>query len=340
MSTSNQHALLALRDLQVTFHTKAATIPAVENVSLSLDPGEVLALVGESGCGKSVTALSILRLLPSPPTCTINGTIHFNGREISRLPEQAMRNLRGREVGMVFQDPWRAFNPVYRIGDHLLESLHHLHLDAPRARERALALLSSVGFPSSAERLDAYPHELSGGLRQRVAIAMALACEPALLIADEATTALDLTVQAQILATLRQLQRVQKMALLLITHDLGVVATSADRVAVLYAGRVVELAAVGQVLSGAAHPYTQGLLRCIPRPERPRGELQAIPGTVPPPHLRPPGCAFHPRCPFADDTCQRQRPPLRDLSAAHQVACHHAGLRVPPLDILAEPRDP
>ena len=318
--------LLEIEALRVAFDTSQGTGFAVDGVSVSIAAGETLALVGESGCGKSVTALSVLRLLPEPPARLAGGAIRFRGQDIANLPPAALRRLRGRDIAMVFQEPMTALNPVIPIGAQLTEAIRtHEPVGRAAARARALALLETVRIPDAARRLDEYPHRLSGGMRQRAMIAMALACRPALLIADEPTTALDVTIQAQILDLLRTLQGELGMALLLITHNLGVVAGMADRVAVMYAGRIVEQGPARAVLTAPRHPYTAGLLAATPRlPHDGSGEdgaLREIPGLVPSLFAMPPGCAFAPRCAHAVAACTQARPALAAVAPGHLAAC-------------------
>jgi peptide/nickel transport system ATP-binding protein len=315
--------LLEVRDLRTVFNTDDGEVQAVNGVSFTVGEGETLGLVGESGCGKSVTAFSILRLIPSPPGKIAGGEILFRGRDLVPIPEHDMRRLRGNEISMIFQEPMTALNPVYTVGNQIMEAVRlHQKVGKDEARRRAIEMLTQVGIPSPGERVDAYPHQLSGGMRQRVMIAMALSCRPALLIADEPTTALDVTIQAQILELLKKLQADLGMAILLITHDLGVIAETADRVAVMYAGKVVEYAPVKDLFRDPRHPYTIGLMESIPRMEERRERLRVIPGTVPPPTAFPPGCPFHPRCPFAVDVCRSVDPPAEDAAPGHAVRCH------------------
>ena len=311
--------LLEVDALRVSFATEEGDVPAVRGVSLELDAGRTLALVGESGCGKSVTALSILRLVAAPGR-TVGGTVRFRGRDLGALEPAEMRALRGGEIGMIFQEPMSSLNPVFKIGDQIAEVLQlHRDLEGEAARREVVRLLERVQIPAAARRVDQYPHELSGGMKQRVMIAMALACDPALLIADEPTTALDVTIQAQILGLLRELQRDLGMAVLLITHDLGVVAHHADRVAVMYAGEIVEEADVGPLFAEPRHPYTRALLGALPRPGR-RGALAAIDGTVPSPRALPAGCAFSTRCPAVLSRCATEPAPERS-GAGRRVRC-------------------
>lgn len=318
--------LLEIRDLQVGFHTPRGLITPVRGVSLSVFPGQTLAVVGESGCGKSVTAMSVLRLLPSPPSEVLGGRIVYEGVDLLELDEPAMRRVRGKEIAMIFQEPMTSLNPVYTVGDQIAEVVAlHQKVSMRQARSVALQALTDVGMPDAQRRLDAYPHELSGGMRQRVMIAMALACRPRVLIADEPTTALDVTIQAQILELLRAIQQRSDMATILITHDLGVVAENADVVAVMYAGRVVEFATVDDLFANPMHPYTQGLFRALPRMGSGLHRLETIEGQVPNPASLPTGCKFHPRCRMmrGDALCAKMEPPLREVGSGHWAACHH-----------------
>lgn len=317
--------LLELRGLRTYFPTDDGFAQAVDGVDLTVERGETVALVGESGCGKSVTALSILDLVP-PPGQVRTGEVLFKGRDLRKLEAEELRRLRGNEIAMVFQEPMTSLNPVYTVGEQIAETVrHHRGLDRRAARAVALEMLELVGIPSPQERLDAYPHQLSGGMRQRVVIAIAMSCDPALLIADEPTTALDVTVQAQILGLFARLQERSGMGLLLITHNLGLVAETADRVCVMYAGRIVEEAAVDQLLRKPRHPYTIGLMRSLPERAR-RGEpLETIAGTVPDPARFPSGCRFRPRCPLAREECEESEPELSAAGAPddpHVAACH------------------
>ncbi len=335
MSGPRGHVLLTLRGLRVSFATDAGPVPAVRGVDLAVGEGETLALVGESGCGKSVTALSILRLLPTPPGSYDAGTIEFAGEDLLRVPEERIRAVRGNDIAMIFQEPMTSLNPVFRVGDQVAEAIElHERVSGNEARKRAIEALRRVGIPAPEQRVDEYPHQLSGGLRQRVMIAMALACSPRLLIADEPTTALDVTIQAQILELMAKLQRELGMAVLLITHDLGVVAETAHRVAVMYAGRIVEESAVGPLFERPRHPYTAGLLRSRPRLDLAGGRLVPIEGSVPDALHVPAGCAFHPRCPLATERCRSEEPPLV-AQDGHRFACWVTSER-PELDLLAE----
>ncbi|MCK6525996.1 ABC transporter ATP-binding protein [Myxococcota bacterium] len=315
--------LLEVRGLRTEFRTRTGAVAVVDGISLQVDAGETVGLVGESGSGKSVTALSIMRLLPEPPARIAGGRVLLRGRDLLPLPKREMRRVRGRRIGMVFQEPMTAIDPVMRAGDQVAEGMRaHLRLSAAEARERAVDLLRQVGIPSPEERARAFPHQLSGGMKQRVMIAIALACDPELLIADEPTTALDVTIQAQILNLLRDMQAARGLGVLLVTHDLGVVAETCDRVVVLYAGRVMEEGPVDAVFRRPAHPYTVGLFRSLPRPGDLRRRLVPIPGVVPPPSLWEAGCRFRARCPLADGRCG-EVPPLEPAGPGHRVACHH-----------------
>jgi peptide/nickel transport system ATP-binding protein len=316
--------VLEVENLRVTFPGAGATrVKPVDGVAFTLDRGETLALVGESGCGKSLTSLSLLRLVPPPGRIEAGSTIRLGDTDVLALEGEALRRIRGRRIGMIFQDPMSSLNPVLRVGDQIAEGIRaHFDVSKREARERAVALLREVGIPDPVSRADAYPHQLSGGMRQRVMIAIALAAEPEILIADEPTTALDVTVQAQILEVLDRLQAARGMAVLLITHDLGIVAGRADRVAVMYAGQIVEEAATGELFARPSHPYTQGLFGSIPRLSGPVGRLTPISGTVPAPHAWPEGCRFRPRCPIVHPR-SHEMPPLLALGAGagHRMRC-------------------
>ena len=315
-------SLLAVEGLSVAFDTEQGERRVVEDVSFRVGSGETVGLVGESGCGKSVTAMSIMRLLPSPPSRAFTGKIVFEGADILALPPAAMRSIRGNRIGMVFQEPMTSLNPVLSIG-YQIEEVLRLHRGVGRAaaRNQALDMLGLVGVGAPERRLAQYPHQLSGGLRQRVMIAMALICRPQLLIADEPTTALDVTIQAQILDLLRRLKREMGMALLLITHDLGVVAEMCDQVVVMYAGRIVERAPSAELFKHPRHPYTAGLLAAMPRLTPKGGKLPSIPGTVPPPGKRGTGCSFADRCPRVQEHCRSERPELTEAGENHTAAC-------------------
>ncbi len=316
--------VLSIRGLRIAFDTPRGRFAAVDGVDLDLSAGETLGLVGESGCGKSVTALSVLRLLPEPPARVESGEILFEGRDLLRLAPPALREVRGRQVAMIFQEPMTSLNPVFTVGNQIEEVLEvHTSMSRAERRDRVMELLELVGISAARERMRDYPHQLSGGLRQRVMIAMALACNPAVLMADEPTTALDVTIQAQILELLADLKRRFRMAVLLITHDLGVIAESAERVAVLYAGRVVESAPVEAIFRAPRHPYTQGLLLSMPGPQHPRRTpLRAIAGVVPDLTERPSGCAFRDRCPRALAVCAELDPKLEVIGTS-LAACHN-----------------
>jgi oligopeptide/dipeptide ABC transporter ATP-binding protein len=314
-------AVLEVSGLTTSFPTERGRIAVVDGVDLALERGETLALVGESGCGKSVTALSILRLVPKPGRIDA-GRVRLDGREIQALPVGEMRAIRGRRIGMIFQEPQTSLNPVVRVGAQIVEAIRlHERTSRAQARERARQLFERVRIPDPEARLDAYPHELSGGLKQRVMIAMALAASPEVLIADEPTTAVDVTIQAQILELLRDLQRDLGTAVLLITHDLGVVNELADRVAVMYAGRIVEQGTRAEVLGAARHPYTQALLRAIPSRARHGEDLAEIPGSVPSPADWSKGCRFAPRCPRVMAVCREREPEVSQLSRSHEARC-------------------
>ncbi len=325
---------LEVRGLSTTLFTRRGEMKAVDGLSLSVGAGETVALVGESGCGKSLSALSIMRLLPDPPARLVGGEVKLNGRDIVTLTEEAMLDIRGQEIGMIFQDPMSSLNPVATVEKQIVEVLRtHTDLGRAAARERARELLELVGMPDAGRRLDAYPHQLSGGMCQRVMIAMAIACSPSVLIADEPTTALDVTVQAQVLALLKKLQTDAGMAMIFITHDLGVVAETADRVVVMYAGRKVEEASVDDLFDAPLHPYTAGLIGATPTPGAARAaRLADIPGMVPPLNALPAGCAFAPRCPRVMERCRRERPELSRPTPGRLVACFAAEKDFAPKD--------
>lgn len=318
--------LLQVRDLKAYFDIEAGEVRAVDGVTYSIRPGKTLGVVGESGCGKSVTAMSILQLLARPPARYAGGSIAFKGRDLLQESEDAMRKVRGNEISMIFQEPMTSLNPVFRVGDQIGEALRlHRGLSKSEARKLTIDALTRVGIPSPEDRVDDYPHQMSGGMKQRVMIAMALACDPELLIADEPTTALDVTIQAQILELLRELQASEGMAILLITHDLGVIAEMADEVVVMYAGKVVEQGPVERLFLEPEHPYTAGLFNSLPRPGHEQEKLQAIEGSVPNPLDFPPGCKFWPRCPYADESCRTTEPELKPIREDQKVACHRVG---------------
>lgn len=313
--------VLSVSGLHVSFFTERGELTVVQDLGFEVDAGETVALVGESGCGKSVTALAIMGLLDHPGRI-VRGEIQLNGEELTQFSELQRQKLRGRRIGMIFQEPMTSLNPVFTVGDQIGEVLiHHFAISPDAARAEALRLLNKVGIPSPERRLDQYPHELSGGMKQRVMIAMALACKPDLLIADEPTTALDVTIQAQILRLLKQLQDELGMSILLITHNLGVVAHFARRVVVMYAGQVAERAEVGPLFKKPLHPYTRALLAALPVPGRRDQRLASIAGTVPAPNEYPAGCRFCSRCPEAFAPCAGTIPPLKPQTAQHEVAC-------------------
>ncbi|MFQ5840031.1 MAG: ABC transporter ATP-binding protein [Candidatus Methylomirabilales bacterium] len=318
--------LLEVRDLRTYFFTPSGVVKAVDGVSYAVHEGETVALVGESGCGKSASALSIMRLIPNPPGRTVGGAILFRDKDLLRLGDEAMRRIRGKEIGMIFQEPMTSLNPVLTIGRQLTETIElHLGLTPAQAEGRATELLGLVGIPDPARRLAQYPHQFSGGMRQRVMVAIALSCEPRLILADEPTTALDVTIQAQILELLKDLSQRLKVAMVIITHNLGVVARYADRVNVMYAGKVIEQASAREVYANPRHPYTLGLLRSVPRLDQPvKTKLDPIEGQPPDMIMLPTGCSFRERCRFAVERCVREVPPLRSLADHHLSACWEA----------------
>ena len=325
--------LLEIEDLRTIFRTPMGLVAAVDGVSLGVARGKTLGIVGESGCGKSMLSLSVMGLVP-PPGQNAGGRVMFDGQNLLDLSPTAMRSIRGRRIAMIFQEPMTSLNPVFTIGDQITEAMRaHDRTTSDRAlRAKAIAALERVRIPAPDRRFDEYPHQMSGGMRQRVMIAMALACDPDLLIADEPTTALDVTVQAQILDLLRDLQAQSGMAIILITHDLGVVAEMAAEVAVMYAGKVVERAAIAEIFDDPQHPYTLGLLGSIPKLEETHDRLLAIEGAVPPPFALPPGCRFNPRCVFRAQACIDRQPELREVAPNHDVSC----LRAPVEAIVGE----
>jgi peptide/nickel transport system ATP-binding protein len=320
-------ALLDVRALKTFFQVEGGEFPAVDGISFSIDPGRTLGIVGESGCGKSVTALSIMGLVPRPPGRIAGGEILFDGVDLLQLSTAALRELRGNRISMIFQEPMTSLNPVLTVGEQIVEGiLRHRTMSAAAAKDLTIEMLRMVHIPSPEQRFGDYPHRLSGGMRQRVMVAMALACKPKLLIADEPTTALDVTIQAQILDLMRTLREETGTAIILITHDLGVVAELADDVVVMYAGRIVERATVVALFAEPQHPYTVGLLGSIPRLDIEQDRLAAIEGQVPNPLAPVTGCRFHPRCPFAIERCRHEDPPLFDLGSGHESACWRAPL--------------
>ncbi|MFI6602312.1 ABC transporter ATP-binding protein [Nonomuraea sp. NPDC050536] len=316
--------LLAVDDLHVEFHTRAGVVRAVNGVSYSLNPGETLAVLGESGSGKSVTAQAIMGILDMPPARIPRGEIRFRGTDLLKLSEEARTQVRGQRIAMVFQDALSALNPVFTVGWQISEMFRvHRGMSKRDSLKKAVELMERVRIPAAKQRLNDYPHQFSGGMRQRIMIAMSIALDPEVLIADEPTTALDVTVQAQIMELLGELQRESNMGMILITHDLGVVADVADKISVMYGGRIVENAPVHDIYRAPAHPYTKGLLESIPRVDQKGQDLYAIKGT--PPNLldMPTGCAFHPRCPYRQDTCVTEVPPLHQISSSRSSACHY-----------------
>lgn len=315
--------LLAVENLRTHIFTPRGVIRAVDGVSFTLDEEETLGLVGESGCGKSMTALSILKLYPKPQGRIVEGVIEFAGENLVEKSEEEMQHIRGKSISMIFQEPMTSLDPVFPVGEGIVEILMlHQGLSRSEAQREAVRLLRMVRIPEPEKRVHQYPHQLSGGMRQRVMIAQALACRPKLLIADEPTTALDVTVQAQILELIRTLKKEMKTAVLLITHDLGVVAEHCERVAVMYAGKIVEKADVLSLFGRPLHPYTRALLGALPRADGKKQRLEAIPGTVPDLLSPPPGCRFHPRCQRRIAPCFAEEPPLREVEKGHEVACH------------------
>lgn len=314
--------LLSVKDLKTYFYTDDGVIPAVDGISFDLDKGGTIGIVGESGCGKSVTSLSVMGLIPQPPGKIVGGEIVFEGENLLKLSEADMRRIRGNDISMIFQEPMTSLNPVFTVGNQIAEAIIlHQGLDKAAAREKSIEMLRLVGIPSPEKRVDDYPHQMSGGMRQRVMIAMALSCNPKLLIADEPTTALDVTIQAQILDLMRELRKNLGTAIMMITHDLGVIAELVEKVVVMYTGKIVEAADTHTIFKNPKHPYTIGLLASIPRLDGDGTRLQAIPGSVPIPGSFPVGCGFHPRCPFATELCVQKRPPAFEVGENHQVAC-------------------
>jgi peptide/nickel transport system ATP-binding protein len=327
----SQPALLEVRNLRVEFTTRRGTLVALDDISFSIAPGEVLGVVGESGAGKSLTGASIIGLL-EPPGRIASGQILLNGRRIDNLPPDAMRKIRGREIGAIFQDPLTSLNPLYTVGRQLVETIQtHLSLTTAQANQRAIELLESTGIPAASQRIEHYPHQFSGGMRQRVVIALALAAQPKLIVADEPTTALDVSIQAQIIELIKKLCREQGTAVMLVTHDMGVIAETADRVAVMYAGRIAELGPVSEVIHAPKHPYSIGLMGSIPSIADDRARLVQIDGAMPRLNAIPPGCAFNPRCPNVFARCRTERPGLI-ATGNTQAACwlhahdHESGL--------------
>jgi len=321
---SKNGTLLHVSDLRTYVDTEEGLVKAVDGVSFSIAPGETFALVGESGCGKSVTAFSILRLVPCPPGRIAEGTIELDGRDLLKLTERQMRSVRGAKVSMIFQEPMSSLNPVFTCGNQIVEAIGlHRRMSRGAGRELAVEMLTKVGIPAPRQRFREYPHQMSGGMKQRVMIAMALCCNPKLLIADEPTTALDVTIQGQILDLIKDIQEQSNLAVMLITHDLAVVAQTAHRVGVMYASKIVELTSAGRLFAQPLHPYTQGLLRSVPDLGAQADRLETIPGTVPNPLNFPSGCKFHPRCPVGRglERCGSEEPPLREVAQGHWCAC-------------------
>lgn len=314
--------ILEVNNLHVTFTTYGGTVQAVRGVNFYLKKGETLAIVGESGCGKSVTSNAVMRLIPDPPGKITNGSIIFKGKNLLNISENKMRSIRGVDISMIFQDPMTALNPTLTIGTQLMEGLmQHQNVSKSKAREKALEMMNLVGIPSPEERLKQYPHQFSGGMRQRIVIAIALICEPELLIADEPTTALDVTIQAQILELFKEIQEVTGVSIILITHDLGVVASIADRIAVMYAGKIIETGTKRDIFYRPEHPYTKGLLNSVPRLDLQEKKLASIDGTPPDLFSPPAGCPFAARCSMAMEVCDHVYPEQTDLTTSHQVNC-------------------
>ncbi|MED3852986.1 ABC transporter ATP-binding protein [Priestia megaterium] len=314
--------MIQIKNLNVQFSTYGGRVQAVRGVSFDLHKGETLAIVGESGCGKSVTSQSIMRLIPTPPGRITSGSILFKGQDLTKLSEKKMRDIRGADISMIFQDPMTALNPTLRVGEQIAENImQHENISKEKAKEKAFEMLELVGIPNPKERLKQYPHEFSGGMRQRIVIAMALVCNPEVLIADEPTTALDVTIQAQILELFKDIQQKTDVSIVLITHDLGVVAQVADRVAVMYAGKIVEIGTRRDIFYTPQHPYTKGLLRSVPRLDLYESELVPIAGSPPDLFAPPSGCSFAPRCPYVMEVCDRMYPASTKLKESHQVHC-------------------
>lgn len=316
------NVVLEVRNLRTYFHTDEGVIPAVDGVDFTLKKGKTLCIVGESGCGKSVTAFTIMRLIPMPPGKVESGEILYSGKNLIKLTENEMREIRGNEIAMIFQEPMTSLNPVYTIGNQIMEAIVlHQKVRPGEARQRAIKILEKVGLPEAQKRVDEYPHQMSGGMKQRVMIAMALSCNPEVLIADEPTTALDVTIQAQILDLLKHLQETEGLSILLITHDLAVVSEVADEVLVMYASKVVENAGVNEIFNKPKHPYTQGLIKAIPQLGNRVDRLNEIPGQVPRPQNYPEGCHFSDRCPHVMDICHKKDPGMTKVGADHLVSC-------------------
>lgn len=319
----SRNVILEVKELETTFFTDSGNVSAVDRISFSIHEGEVLAIVGESGCGKSVTSLSIMGLVPSPPGKITNGQILFQNRDISKLTDKQMRSIRGNEIAMIFQEPMTSLNPLFTIGNQLIEaiSIHNPKWSKKEASKKAIEMMKLVGLPRAEELIKDYPHQLSGGMRQRVMIAMALVCDPKVLIADEPTTALDVTIQAQILKLMRDLNERLNTAVLLITHDLGVVAETCERVIVMYAGQIVEEAPVNEIFKNPQHPYTKGLIQSVPDMRYKKEVLYSIPGNVPKPGSIKVGCRFAPRCEYAHERCLNENPSLYETAQTHKARC-------------------
>ncbi len=328
MNASKSQNLLQVRDLSLDVLTEQGRFPLVQNISFDLEAGKVLGIVGESGSGKTVTCMGLTRLLPEPPIYYREGEVWLNGQDLWKLPPDQIIKKRGSEIGIIFQEALSALNPVIRVGKQVEEVLrHHFDLSKSEAYQEAIELFNQVGIPSPEIRYNHYPHQLSGGLQQRIMIAMALAGDPHLLIADEPTTALDVTIQVQIMELLKNLQRQREMAIIFVSHDLGLIAELCDHVLVMYAGEIVEYGGVHEIFDSPAHPYTQLLIRTIPRIQSERGKFVEIPGQVPSPANYPEGCRFHPRCPFADGKCKEEAPDVFILNPSHRYRCWHPDLK-------------
>ncbi|MBV1818241.1 ABC transporter ATP-binding protein [Anaerosalibacter bizertensis] len=317
--------LLEIKDLKTYFYTDDGIVKAVDGVNFSVESGKTIGIVGESGCGKSVTAMSILRLIPDPPGKIVNGEVLFDGKDLTKVSEDELRHIRGNDISVIFQEPMTSLNPVFTVGYQIMEALMlHQKLSEGEAKKKAIEMIKLVGIPRAEKIVDEYPHQLSGGMRQRVMIAMALSCQPKLLIADEPTTALDVTIQAQILELMNELKNKLNTSIMLITHDLGVVAEMSDHVIVMYSGKVVEDAPVDELFKNPRHPYTIGLMNSIPSLIEEGERLESIKGAVPNPLYLPKGCYFHPRCKFATDECRNGQPELREIAPGHKVSCFRA----------------
>ena len=318
-----KEVVLSVKDLKVNFFSRRGIVKAVDGVSFDLVKGECLCLVGESGCGKTVTVLSILGLVDSPPGRIVGGEILYDGLDLTKCSAEQLRHIRGKDIAMIFQDAQSALNPVFTVGDQIVEQIRlHLAVSRRGAKNRAISRLKEVGIPSPEEVANYYPHQLSGGMKQRAMIAMSLSCDPRLLIADEPTTAVDVTIKAQIIDILRQLKKSRKMSIIFITHELGIVSEIGDRIVVMYAGRVAETAAVSELLKNPKHPYTSGLIECLPDITKGRGRLKSIPGMVPSLDNLPDGCLFHPRCSRVMAICRKKQPPPVNVKRGHTVFCH------------------